>query len=153
MLAGKFDRLIGRIFFRGHARANAASAELVRLAIGWGHRCQRRSREDLEVLRDAYKNLVEETTKASLPMPENKPRKGSSDPDNKLRFLDCAVVNNLHKIISEQSDGKLQPYDTVRALFSEGTPLYEDAGFNERNHTQIAVLTTSCRSVSPSTIS
>ena len=33
-------------------------------------------------------------------------------------------------------------FDTVRGLFPEGTPLYDGAGFRERNHVQLAVRNT-----------
>lgn len=64
------------------------------------------------------------------------------------RYLDCAVIQMLHQIREEASctgeDGKLPPYQTVRAAFREGDPLYTDAGFHEKTHIQIAVRDLSC---------
>jgi len=64
------------------------------------------------------------------------------------RYLDCAVIETLHKIRDEASatgnDGVLPPYQTVRAAFREGDPLYPDAGFHEKTHIQIAVRDLSC---------
>jgi hypothetical protein len=31
------------------------------------------------------------------------------------------------------------PFDTVRAAFIEGSPIYEDAGFHAKNHIQLCV--------------
>jgi len=36
------------------------------------------------------------------------------------------------------------PYDTVRSPFQEGTPLYTGAGFQTKNHIQIAVRNLAC---------
>jgi hypothetical protein len=52
------------------------------------------------------------------------------------RKLDCAVVNLLHQ--SREDAGK-PPFDTVRAAFFEGGPLYPNAGFAARNHIQVCV--------------
>jgi hypothetical protein len=52
------------------------------------------------------------------------------------RYLDCAVIQNLHSI---RSDSELREYDTVRSAFIEGNELYENAGFREKNHIQICV--------------
>ena len=38
-----------------------------------------------------------------------------------------------------ESDPSILPYETVRALFVEGTELYEGAGFYDRTHIQICV--------------
>jgi hypothetical protein len=52
------------------------------------------------------------------------------------RDLDCAVLRMLHQ---SREDAGQQPFDTVRAAFIEGGPLYENAGIAARNHTQICV--------------
>lgn len=64
------------------------------------------------------------------------------------RYLDCAVIQTLHKIRDEVSatgnDGLLPPYQTVRAAFREGERLYPDMCFHEKTHIQIAVRDPSC---------
>ena len=65
------------------------------------------------------------------------------------RNLDRAVVENMHKLREEGlTQGRrrvvLQPYETVRAAFIEGDPIYENAGFNAKNHIQIAVRERRC---------
>jgi hypothetical protein len=52
------------------------------------------------------------------------------------RNLDCAVIRRLHSILKDQS---LPAVDTVRGVFTEGTPIYPDAGFDAKTHIQIAV--------------
>jgi hypothetical protein len=52
------------------------------------------------------------------------------------RYLDCAVFETLHYM----RDPKTQKeFDTVRAFFVEGGPLYPDAGLHAQDHVQICV--------------
>lgn len=59
----------------------------------------------------------------------------------KARFLDCAVFEHLHA--SREIDG-LQPFDTVRGFFVEGSELYPGAGLRDRDHVQICVRNPRC---------
>lgn len=52
------------------------------------------------------------------------------------RKLDCAVVNFLHDLLDEAGE---ESFDSVRALFPEGGPLYPGAGFLDRTHVQLAM--------------
>lgn len=52
-----------------------------------------------------------------------------------------AVINLLHRINEEKGQ---RAYDSVRAVFFEGEDLYENAGFKEKNHIQIAVRNPNC---------
>ena len=93
------------------------------------------ARESLDLVHQAYTLLVEEREAAGLPMPVNKGlAEDAGEPP--LRRLDCAVIRFLHDLLQDSS---VEPFDTVRGLFPEGRPLYEGAGFRERNHVQIAV--------------
>ena len=53
-----------------------------------------------------------------------------------MRFLDCAVINSVHVMREDEDE---PAFDTVRAAFIEGPPLYEDAGFHLETHVQICV--------------
>lgn len=55
-----------------------------------------------------------------------------------LRELDCAVIMHLHEIM-EKDARKPKAYETVKGLFREGKPIYENSGFYEQSHIQIAV--------------
>ena len=52
------------------------------------------------------------------------------------RSLDCAVLNFVHLMREQQNEAA---FDSVRAAFIEGPPLYENAGFHELTHVQICV--------------
>lgn len=99
-------------------------------------------RENLELLALAHASLVDIHAKAGLPLPENKDLNQSGNRDKLLRFLDCAVIRNLHAMIDD--DAVIEPFDTVRGLFVEGAQTYPGSGFNAQTHTQIAVRNESC---------
>jgi len=54
----------------------------------------------------------------------------------RARFLDKAVFETLHKLRQQE---KKHCFDTVRAFFVEGEPLYENAGLRAFDHVQICV--------------
>jgi hypothetical protein len=56
--------------------------------------------------------------------------------DLRARYLDKAVFETLHKL-REQT--QKQPFETVRAFFVEGKPLYAGAGLRDLDHIQICV--------------
>lgn len=37
-----------------------------------------------------------------------------------------------------------RPFDSVRAVFVEGKPIYPDAGFNEKTHIQVSIINPNC---------
>ncbi|MCC5790406.1 MAG: hypothetical protein JJT75_12280 [Opitutales bacterium] len=89
----------------------------------------------LRLLKLAHDNLVEIFTKADAELPKN--RKGhDSDSDLVQRFLDCAVVNHLHRLRKED---KSDPFTTVRGAFTEGKELYPGAGIQAKTHIQLCV--------------
>ena len=104
------------------------------------------NRSDLELVRAAHASYAEAQQMAGLPIAENESVPGKPDEDRLLRYLDCAVIKHLHYIIDNQvaSTDQLERFDTVRGMFTEGGDLYPGAGFKEKAHTQIAVLSTDC---------
>lgn len=95
-------------------------------------------RENIALVRSAYDQLEAEHTRTNVPMPKNK--KAPKDPrrDNVLRYLDCAVINNLHAL----NPGR--EWDTVRGLFVEGEPIYPNAELYHKTHSEIAVCNPKC---------
>ena len=53
-----------------------------------------------------------------------------------LRWLDCAVIETLHRLREDRNE---EPYDSVYGVFDEGQPAYDGAGFREKTHIQLAV--------------
>jgi hypothetical protein len=86
-------------------------------------------------VKDAYETL----SKIYAAVGEELPRNKGPLPDKGRRLLDCLVINTIHEYRKSQD---APPCDTVRAMFPEGDPLYEGAGFLEKNHIQICVRST-----------
>lgn len=88
----------------------------------------------IQHIRNAYQRLVEITKIADVPLPKN-------NPSLLTRNLDCAVIRLLHDIRKQANE---VPVDTVRGVFVEGDPMYEDSGFHAKTHVQIAVCNPEC---------
>lgn len=84
----------------------------------------------------AYEDFILYCEIAGTEIPQNR-----GGDDRLLRNLDCAVVNHLHKVI--EADNK-PPFDTVKGVFIEGGPIYENSGFYGKTHIQLCVRNRSC---------
>lgn len=93
----------------------------------------------IDILKYAYEQMVDSLNENNENIPENT-NFGKTDFDFKRRELDCAVIRYAHKIVSESGIS----FDSVRAPFLEGNPLYDGAKFYEKSHIQIAVLNPNC---------
>jgi hypothetical protein len=83
----------------------------------------------IDLIRIAYDSLVESLALADKPVPQN-------SGDLLRRNLDCAVIRRVHDILDIQNQ---LAADTVKGIFTEGQPIYPQAGFREKTHVQIAV--------------
>ena len=81
----------------------------------------------------AHVDLADDYRKAGIAPPVNR-----AGPDLLLRPLDCEVLRALHQT---RADAGVVPFDTVRAAFTEGPPLYDNAGFRAKTHIQLCVRT------------
>ncbi len=88
---------------------------------------------------DGYLRLKRIFKKSGSRLPVNRAIPGGSE--RLLRNLDCSVINLIHATRRMQ---KLPAFDSVRAAFIEGEPLYEGAGFYDKNHIQICVRNSAC---------
>jgi len=85
-------------------------------------------------VQDAYRNYIEIVEKSGYPPPRN-------SSDSMQRKLDCAVINNLHKI---RQDSNFVAVESVRAVFTEGKPIFDGSGFLHKTHVQICVCNPEC---------
>jgi len=83
----------------------------------------------VQQVRDAHKELIEISKTAKLQLPKN-------TQDLMRRKLDCAVIQLVHRIREEAGD---PPIDSIKGIFIEGSPIYQDSGFHEKTHIQICV--------------
>lgn len=88
--------------------------------------------ESIRIVRGAYERLSEAYGEAGAQLLENR----NVDGNLVIRHLDCAVINFAHLLRQEAGQ---PPFDSVRAAFFEGEPLYPNAGFQRQTHIQICV--------------
>ena len=86
----------------------------------------------IQELAQAYQVLTDNFKAMESPLPENR---GGGE-DRLLRYLDRAVITELHEL---RRESRLPSYDAVRSGFHEGASVYPGAGFRSKNHIQIAV--------------
>lgn len=86
--------------------------------------------ESLELVKAAHKAYLNLCQVSGLKPAQNKGK------DLRARYLDMAVFETLHKL---RQDEKKQAFDSVRAFFVEGEPLYENAGLHTLDHIQICI--------------
>lgn len=86
------------------------------------------------VLAENYKELAEMFGQQGRVLPSNRGR------DSKMRNLDCLAVNDCLRRLASRG----QVYDTVRAAFWEGEPIYPRAGFARESHIQVVVRNPAC---------
>jgi hypothetical protein len=85
----------------------------------------------IAMVRQAHADLTDVSKAAGIGLPIN-----AGGMDLLSRKLDCAVVRFLHE---GREEGGERPFDTVRAAFIEGGPLYANAGFAAKSHIQVCV--------------
>lgn len=108
--------------------------------IDLGHCLNLLDSEAISLVSEGYERLLQHARQTpGFSLPKNRAPKGSSE--LLLRYLDRAVVEAVHTWRETQ---RLPPFDSVRAAFIEGEPLYPDAGFAARNHIQVCVRNTRC---------
>lgn len=88
----------------------------------------------ISVVQNAHTALIELYRREGESPPQN-------HPDLLRRNLDCAVIKHFHAVRNTQNQ---PPVDTVRGVFIEGGPLYENSGFFAKTHIQIAVCNPNC---------
>ena len=93
-----------------------------------------------ETLRQAWPLFLEAKKARDEKIPTNQNSRKNQDQNRILRFRDCAVINWMMDRI--ESDGP--PYDSVRGVFQEDEPVYEDSEIRLKSHIQIAIRNPAC---------
>ncbi len=87
-----------------------------------------------DILKELYKT-------SGKKIPENKKGEKGSKSDVLLRNLDCAVIETVHEY---NRNNQWAEYDSVRGIFTEGRPIYPNAGIVEKTHVQICIRNPNC---------
>lgn len=94
------------------------------------------------VLKQAWPQFLETKKAAKQDIPTNKDPKGIPNRDKLLRYRDCAVVNWTIEQLEDHADN--QNFDSVRGVFQEAEPVFEDSGIRLKSHIQIAIRNPAC---------
>ncbi len=98
----------------------------------------------LQHIKKTYKILQKMGSDFDMDLPRNKTV--GEGKDLLLRHLDCAVIEMTHlaqKGLADEKKGDYE-FDSVRAVYTEGKDLYENAGFSEKNHIQVCIRNPNC---------
>ncbi|MDE5886079.1 MAG: hypothetical protein K2H46_00665 [Muribaculaceae bacterium] len=98
------------------------------------------TRNGIDRVRFAWEHLVRPNYELGL-LKSNKPGRKGENGELMLRFLDCYVIESLHKM---NKDFGWEEFDSVRAPFWEGEEIYPTAGFFNKNHIQLCIRNTDC---------
>jgi hypothetical protein len=120
----------------------AGSPCVVGAAIDLGNCLDLTTRTGILAAKAAYKSFAELQATRGQSLPVNRAAPSGKPSDVGLRLLDRAVIDHLHSLYqsaSENDGGKTKEFDTVRAMFGEGDPIYDNSGFKEKTLVQISV--------------
>jgi hypothetical protein len=91
----------------------------------------------IQALKNSYQLIVAQAKISGTEVPRNtNPKQQAGSPDRIYRRLDCKVIELVHHQMQEARE---PAFDTVRAVFLEGAPVYDEAGFLEKTHIQVCV--------------
>lgn len=96
---------------------------------------------NIALLKKCYELFRIESDELDKPIPKNLEHSSEKAHDKVLRYLDCAVIEFTHSFLESKGE---QSFDSVRAAFIEGDPIYEGAGFNDKTHIQICIINPYC---------
>lgn len=122
-----------------HPNEEPKKPAVIGVVLSLGHCLNLTDYGSSSILKNGYEILKYELSLLDKPLPVNRNVVGSKD--LLLRELDCAVIERIHQYNREQ--GK-RPYDSVRGVFIEGNPVYEDSGIMEKTHTQLCIINPNC---------
>ena len=123
--------------FPNRSKGNIEKAAVIGAVIDLGYCLDLLDFDNLQLLKTGYEVL--KLSSGFVHFPENKSIGGIGD--LLLRELDCAVIESVH---TYREEIKMQPFDSIRGVFSEGKELYPNAGFREKDHIQVCVRNPNC---------
>lgn len=95
------------------------------------------------VLQRAWSVFVKARESTNQKIPVNRDPKGGANKEKLMRFRDCAVINWTIEQL-EKNDPSDQMFDSVRGVFQEDAPVFEDSGIRLKSHIQIAIRNPAC---------
>jgi hypothetical protein len=130
-------------------RGEIKNPTIVGAVIFLGHCCDFLDSRFINLIKSYYELMLETYHMLGIGLPKNKDLKDDNNKDKIIRELDCAVIEFMHSQIQQAIDDQkyksnLKPFDSVRGVFTEGSPIFPGAGINEKNHIQICIRNSDC---------
>lgn len=123
-----------------HHRSRVKKPAVIGAVIDLGACLNLCERESILLLQRSYSDLAESLKTAGLNIKDLQNKAPDEGGFALRRYLDCAVIRNLHKMMADQNIS----YDTVYGFFQEGDDAFQGAGIKEKSHIQIAVRNLQC---------
>jgi hypothetical protein len=114
-----------------------------------GYCCDFLDAKYIQRLKNYYKAMTEMYRASEKEMPQNKDLPHDKHKDKILRELDCAVIEFMHSTAVPSNSHEKEfienkAFDSTRAVFTEGGPVFEGAGLFEKSHIQICIRNPNC---------
>lgn len=122
-----------------HPEEKPKKPAVIGAIISLGHCLDLADYRSADILRTGYNILKYELLLNGKEMPKNRNVKGNRD--LLYRDLDCAVIERIH--LYNKETGK-RGFDSVRGIFLEGNPVYEESGIMEKTHVQLCIVNPNC---------
>lgn len=123
-------------------------AAVIGAVINLNYCCDLMDKKYITMLNKYYQLMKRDYVQSGIPLPQNSAPIGTVLQDKVLRKLDCAVIEHMHRLIkndlAECGHSTFENFDSVRSVFIEGEPIYEDAGFHHDTHIQVCIRNPDC---------
>lgn len=125
---------------------------VVGAVLNLGYCCDFMETRYLQLLASNFQDMEREFDTLDVMLPENKGVLGKEPNDKVLRYLDCAVIEFMHRKTWKMNEtnqqsgqsGRWRVFDSTRGVFIEGAPIFEGAGLFEKTHIQICIRNPNC---------
>lgn len=134
------------------SRGNISEPAVIGAVLQLGHCCDFLESRYINLLSKYYEVMAEFHYSSGIALPENKDIKNDPNKDRLLRYLDCTVIEYMHKKLDqklrneypENTRGSIEVFDSARGAFFEGGPAFEGSGIFARTHIQICIRNPDC---------
>jgi len=117
-----------------------------------GYCCDFLDSKYIRLIQHYYKSYKDLSDLTGDELPRNKDVPSDPNNDKLLRVLDCAVIEYMHKSITDtwkkevelNGNSLTKIFETTRGVFTEGGPAFDGAGLFEKSHVQVCVRNPNC---------
>lgn len=130
-----------------HKRGEIEKPAIIGAVLNLGYCFDLLETRHINLLKDYHALLVQNYVALDREIPQNKDIPQDIHKDKILRYLDCAVIEFMHREIANEiksGNNSFRKFDSVRGMFTEGGPAFEGAGIMQKNHIQLCIRNLNC---------